>query len=363
MKSGYVSFRWFALLALACLLPLLSGQADPSPTPAPHKKKHRSAASADDGSATPSPSPASSRSKHHATHHAADDEAEQPLPAASPAGKSEGESHRAGEDHATADNNSAKASGSDGKSAAAADEPKISSAAKAEGTPSASPAPSPAATSTIDVSDLRDFDAQPAPVRGLLSAALDLTRRNLTYTYGSADPANGGMDCSGTIYYLLKAAGFDDVPRSASEQYAWVRRQSRFYAVLSKKEDSFELKEMRPGDLLFWTGTYHIERDPPVTHTMLYLGRRQKDGKPLMFGASDGRPYDGQRRNGVSVFDFRMPAAPSADSVDASTAAAPDHSPDFAGYGPIPGLAERNDAASRQAAAEGSPSKVHPADH
>jgi cell wall-associated NlpC family hydrolase len=318
MRRGCI-FPWLAaLVALAGLLQTPTAQADPTPTPTPHKKKHRVTGSADDSGATSSPSPTPGRSKKHPAQHTADEDGPS-TPAASAAAKSDAGFHPPSDD-------------------------------KPAGSPSASPAPSPAATSTIEASELRDFDTQPAPVRNLLNAALDLTRRHLTYTYGSADPANGGLDCSGAIYYLLKAAGFDDVPRSASEQYAWVRRQSRFYAVLSKKEDSFELAEMRPGDLLFWTGTYHVDHDPPVTHTMLYLGRRKQDGKPLMFGASDGRPYDGQRRNGVSVFDFKMPAARSADSADANTAAAPDHSPDFAGYGPIPGMAERNDAASRQAA-------------
>ena len=182
----------------------------------------------------------------------------------------------------------------------------------------------------------------------MLTAALDLTRKNLTYTYGSDDPANGGMDCSGTISYLLKSHGFTDVPRDASQQYVWVRQKSRVYPVLSKKQDNAELKELRPGDLMFWTGTYNIDRDPPVTHTMIYLGKRKKDGRRLMFGSSDGRPYDGQKRNGVSVFDFRMPAAREGDAADATTAAAPDHAPNFAGYGPIPGIADLNDAASRQ---------------
>lgn len=220
--------------------------------------------------------------------------------------------------------------------------------------PSKSPEPAPAknapgaaATSSIDPQELAGFDAQPEPIRRLLTAALDLTKRNLTYTYGSADPAAGGMDCSGTVFYLLNAAGFKDVPRDASGQYSWVRKQARFYAVLSKKAENAELDELRPGDLMFWSGTYNIDRDPPVTHTMIYLGKRKSDGKRLMFGASDGRPYDGQRRNGVSVFDFKMPAARSGDKADSTTAAAPDRSPDFAGYGPIPGMADRLDEASR----------------
>ena len=156
------------------------------------------------------------------------------------------------------------------------------------------------------------------------------------------------MDCSGTIYYLLKQAGFTDVPRQANEQYDWVRSKSHFYAVLSKKQDNFELREMRPGDLLFWTGTYRVDRDPPVTHTMIYLGKRKSDGHRLMIGASDGRPYDGQRRNGVSVFDFKMPAAKNGDAADAATTASPDNAPDFSGYGPIPGMTDLSDVASRQ---------------
>ncbi len=167
------------------------------------------------------------------------------------------------------------------------------------------------------------------------------------------------MDCSGTIYYLLKQAGFDDVPRQANEQYEWVRQKSHFYAVLSKKQDNVELREMRPGDLLFWEGTYHVDRDPPVTHVMVYLGKRKKDGVRLMFGSSDGRPYDGQRRNGVSVFDFKMPAARSGDAADAATAAAPDHAPDFSGYGPVPGMTDLSDIASRQTTgAKGTPSST-----
>ena len=163
------------------------------------------------------------------------------------------------------------------------------------------------------------------------------------------------MDCSGTIYYLLNQAGFTNVPRQANEQYDWVRQKSRFYAVLSKKQDNFELKEMRPGDLLFWTGTYRVDRDPPVTHTMIYLGKRKSDGQRIMFGASDGRPYNGERRNGVSVFDFKMPAARSGDAADAATSAAPAIAPDFSGYGPIPGMTDLADAAIRQTtAAKGS---------
>ena len=60
------------------------------------------------------------------------------------------------------------------------------------------------------------------------------------------------MDCSGFIYYVLKQNGFPDVPRDSSQQYVWVRKAGNFYAVLSRKEDSFEFDDLKPGDLLFW---------------------------------------------------------------------------------------------------------------
>jgi peptidoglycan DL-endopeptidase CwlO len=169
----------------------------------------------------------------------------------------------------------------------------------------------------------------------LLDLALDLTRRDLGYTYGSADPANGGMDCSGFIYYVLNQAGVKDVPRDASEQYVWVRKAGNFRAVLSRDLDSFEFDELKPGDLLFWTGTYGIERDPPVTHTMIYLGKEKESNKPIMVGASDGRTYRDKQRFGVSVFDFKT-AKPPASTDDGR------RSPNFVGYARIPGLGLKN---------------------
>jgi cell wall-associated NlpC family hydrolase len=101
---------------------------------------------------------------------------------------------------------------------------------------------------------------------------------------------------------------------------------------LSRHEDSFEIDALKPGDLLFWTGTYKIDRDPPVTHTMIYLGREKGTNKRIMVGASDGRTYDEKQRFGVSIFDFKLSKPP--DSNDAKL------SPVFVGYGRIPGLIE-----------------------
>jgi len=185
---------------------------------------------------------------------------------------------------------------------------------------------------TLSPDQIADYDGYPPKVRQILDAGLTLTKQNLGYTYGSADPKNGGMDCSGFIYYVLQQNGLPGVPRDSSQQYVWVRKAGDFKAVLSRKEDSFELDDLKPGDLLFWRGTYNIDRDPPITHTMIYLGREKRTKRRVMIGSSDGRTYDGKQRWGVSVFDFKLPPPPK--SGDAKI------SPVFVGYGRIPGLIE-----------------------
>ena len=188
--------------------------------------------------------------------------------------------------------------------------------------------PEAAPNAAIASADILEFHAQPAGVRTLIESGLDLARKNLTYTFGSADPANGGMDCSGFIHYLLRQHGLTQVPRDSSGLYMWARKAHGFRAVISRKPDSVEMDELLPGDLLFWIGTYATDHDPPVTHTMLYLGTEKATGAKIMIGSSDGRTYRGQKRNGVSVFDFTMPRTPAAGDQRAT----------FIGYARIPGL-------------------------
>lgn len=179
-------------------------------------------------------------------------------------------------------------------------------------------------------SEIVDYEKYPEHIRNVTDMALELTRRNLDYKYGSADPANGGMDCSGFVFYVLTQNGLRDVPRDSSQQYVWLRKTGTFRAVNSRHEDTFELDELVPGDLLFWTGTYSIERDPPITHAMIYLGREKGTNQRIMVGASDGRTYKGESRYGVSVFDFKVSRPAKTDEGRLS--------PAFIGYGHIPGL-------------------------
>jgi len=268
---------------------------EPSPTPS---RKHRKKKS------TPTPSPESSPKRKKASP--------SPSPTATP--KSKSKRKKASPTPTPSESPSA----TEAPSASPAETPELARGKK--GWPNASLSPD----------QIANYDSDPPKVRQILEAGLALTKENLGYTYGSADPANGGMDCSGFVYYVLKQNGFPDVPRDSSQQYVWVRKGGNFKAVVSRKEDSFELDDLKPGDLLFWSGTYNIDRDPPITHSMIYLGREKRTNKRVMIGSSDGRTYDGKQRWGVSVFDFKMPPPPK--SGDAKI------SPAFVGYGRIPGL-------------------------
>ncbi len=194
-------------------------------------------------------------------------------------------------------------------------------------------------TSSVTAEQLTEYDTLTPAQKMVIDHALNLTTMNLGYLYGSADPARGGMDCSGTIQHLLqKQAQLSGVPRQANHFYRWVWKDSVFHAVNSTQADGFEWKHLTPGDLLFWSGTYEIDRDPPVTHVMLYLGTLKESGKRVMFGASSGRYYGREPQHGVSVFNFDLPR-------EGSTSR-------FLGYGSIPGLDASAGAVELEAQAE-----------
>lgn len=183
-----------------------------------------------------------------------------------------------------------------------------------------------AAVSSIEEQDIQGFEHYAPQIQELIRKCLGLTKQNLTYTFGSADPKNGGMDCSGTIYFVLHDFGFKGVPRQSNEMADWVEDKTLLYRVHGADSLSHgEFTSLQPGNLLFWSGTYDAgPRKTPVTHVMLYLGKLKSNGKHIVFGASDGRAYQGKRRSGVSVFDFSLPKS-------TSTAK-------FYGYGMIPGV-------------------------
>ncbi len=181
----------------------------------------------------------------------------------------------------------------------------------------------PAVTRSVPVSHLANYRHYPANVRKVIVSAMHLSKKHLTYRFGSDNPKFGGMDCSGVIYYLLKQIKNVYVPRDSYEMYFWLLHAGKMHHVTSYNFHSYQFRDLRPGDLLFWTGTYFTHRKPPITHVMMYLGEN-KNNEPLMFGSSDGGIYKDKEMWGVSVFDFILPHR--GERVH------------FVGYGCIPGF-------------------------
>jgi cell wall-associated NlpC family hydrolase len=126
-------------------------------------------------------------------------------------------------------------------------------------------------------------------------------------------------------------ASLDDIPRSSALMCEWTQQSGTFHRTENAKslnDDVFQA--LQPGDLLFWASSTSESRlqpearekksasppeggtpnkTPTITHVMLYLGKRVKDGRHVIYGSSDGRSYEGQKRCGVSVFDFTLPKA------------------------------------------------------
>ena len=183
----------------------------------------------------------------------------------------------------------------------------------------------PPMVSSLSPDQLHEYRHQPDAIRQLIRSSLDLTRKNLTYLYGSNSPKRGGMDCSGTVQYILKSQRLHGIPRQADQIHQWLKREGKLRSVTARTLDSDQFRALKPGDLLFWSGTYAIDRD--ITHVMIYLGTERTTGRPVMVGASDGRRYKGMKRRGVSVFDFKLPRTGSKAR--------------FVGYGSIPGLSPK----------------------
>ncbi|MDP3705958.1 MAG: hypothetical protein Q8R24_08630 [Legionellaceae bacterium] len=60
---------------------------------------------------------------------------------------------------------------------------------------------------TIPNSELQHFNLNHGKVNTIINLALTLAGQHLKYQYGASNPSAGGMDCSGTIYYMLNTMG------------------------------------------------------------------------------------------------------------------------------------------------------------
>jgi peptidoglycan DL-endopeptidase CwlO len=168
----------------------------------------------------------------------------------------------------------------------------------------------------IGKEDLREYESLTGNRKRIVDKALELAGREawIKYQFGSADPDSGGLDCSGSVYYILQQVGIQP-PRSSSAQFSWVKKSGALTEVPAGTTtlSSEVFAKLEPGDLLFWSGTYEPVdgREVPVSHVQIFLGHEKATGRPVMAGASEGRTYRDTKRAGYGVFDFKLPRAES----------------------------------------------------
>jgi hypothetical protein len=151
----------------------------------------------------------------------------------------------------------------------------------------------------------------------------ELSRQKLRYQFGSMRPENGGLDCSGTVHHVLSRVGYRNVPRQSNHQYYWVKQ----YGSMNHESGLTEsvLRRLKPGDMLFWRGTYRTgKRWPNISHVMFYSGRDPKTGNHYMFGGRSG----GRRGLNGAEIDFFVLRPGESEG----------RSGRFVGYGRPPGL-------------------------
>lgn len=108
------------------------------------------------------------------------------------------------------------------------------------------------------------------------------------------EPMPWTMDCSNTVRWLYREVRGMKIPRTASDQYEWLRSRGRLWRT-GPNENRLR-RRLQPGDLLFWEHTYRPTRRPPVTHVMVYLGRDPR-GRMMMAGS--------QGASGPDIYEFR----------------------------------------------------------
>lgn len=130
----------------------------------------------------------------------------------------------------------------------------------------------------------------------LLAVAERLASQNLQYIYGSEDPAKGGLDCSGFVRVVFREAYGIDLPDEAGKQYDYARKYGR---VWDGTTGVWKESDLKPGDLVFYSGTRPSQRLNPITHVMIYYGHG------LVVGAQNAGHRLYFKSPGVGFFPFR----------------------------------------------------------
>jgi cell wall-associated NlpC family hydrolase len=132
---------------------------------------------------------------------------------------------------------------------------------------------------------------QPQKMPPLLAAAMSMvTRPGLKYVFGANSPDTGEYDCSSFVQNAAREAGLANLPRSSRAQFALMRKSGKVWTAESAKAP-----RLKPGDLIFFSGTFPHRHSCPVSHVMIYAGQG------LMIGAQP---------SGVGYFKFDPSSPP-----------------------------------------------------
>ncbi len=150
-----------------------------------------------------------------------------------------------------------------------------------------------------------------------MQEAKEISNLGLEYDESWRPPGEShawAMDCSNTSRYIYKVTTGLDLPRTASDQYYYLHLQNKAWDVPQAANGfadvSYLRDNLKPGDLLFWENTYRPERQPPITHVMVFLGTNEK-GQWIMVGSQSSRSGLHARRGGgpdIYVFDPQKPS-------------------------------------------------------
>lgn len=140
--------------------------------------------------------------------------------------------------------------------------------------------------------------------KSVTQVARQLASENLPYKYGATDPKQGGLDCSGFVRWVFNKSHGIELPDEAGLQLEYFRKHGRVWDAKS----GWTPADLRPGDLIFWTGTYPVRRKSPVTHVMIY------HGQGVMSGAQSIGSRINARGPGVGLYRFH-PTQPQAGSM------------------------------------------------
>lgn len=166
----------------------------------------------------------------------------------------------------------------------------------------------------LETEELRGFSELGEARQKVIEVAIKAGHEvaGMPYKYGGNGSKEGGFDCSGAMFYILRKVGLKP-PRTSSDQFLWVKDQGKLHPIPSSAKDVEDesFAELKPGDLVFWSGTYSPTdgRKTKITHVGMFLGFEKKDGRAVMINATEGRSYRGKKGNGFGVYDFRVPRA------------------------------------------------------